>query len=859
MHDRPPGGEPGPLLLTIWIVAAALAVAAPAAAQTVPAAADTVVSVTVTGNVTVDEDLIVRGFGLRPGGRYSTDGVRRGIRRLYDLGFFTDIAVEGGRVDGGIALALRVVENPRVAALELSGADHFKRGKIEEITGPVVGRLADDRLLAQIQRRLERAYTADGYTRAEVRPRYLPAASDTRRILFLEIDEGKKMRVEKIRFAGIRQADPDDLRGAMEQGTTGFLRKGIYKPALAESDENAVEAELANLGFRDGRVTGRRVLPGSEDDHLIVEIEIDEGPRYYVGSVRWEGNEVMATPFLYRVTRLEPGEVFSQGDVGKTEEEAYGLYAERGYIYLTIRPDYATRDSTVDVTFRVLEGEPSRVRDIVISGNTRTKERVIRRQLAIRPGDLFRRNALIRSQRELHQLGYFSNLELNSRPVPDSNDIDLLLAVEERQVGTASAGFGFSSSVGLTGFMELGHSNLFGNGQSINLRMERGGTRNNAEVSFTEPWFLGTPTSVGADLFSTNRVLRGRTVDLEVRRAGGALRLGRPLPLAYTRIFATYRLETQSVIDESTSDVADTTGESSQFFVTGFQLDQDDALTSSFSLRLSRNSTDHPLYPTVGSIANLSGEMIGGPLGGDQVLQKYEFDYKRYARPVDLGGFRPVLMFRPRAGVIGDAFRDDPLYPERIQVEDAIPQDAVADTAGFPFGGSVLVPIASRHYREFPPETNELFRLGGTSFDPLRGYDDFEIVPRDNVTRRFIVIKDTSIDSTGAEIVDYRTDSDAIFFPGGRYMLAFTTEWQFSIADPLHGLFFFDVGGTWNEASDFRWDTLHRGTGFGLRMEVPLLGVIGFDYGYGFDQLDEATGLYNDKGWEPHLQFGRIF
>jgi len=826
------------------------------------APADTVVSVRVMGNVTVDSDLVKRGFGLQVGFRYSSDAVRRGIRRLYDLGFFTDIAVEAESSPEGIALTLKVVENPRVGGVEYSGLHHFKEGKkLEEITGPVVGRLADDRLLAQLERRLRRAYERDGYTRARIKPRYLPGDSETRRILFVEVDEGPKMRVEAIRFVGLHRLDPGTLRHAMSQGTTGFLRKGIYKPSAVEQDTKAIEAKMATLGYRDGRVVSIEAKAGSRDDRLVLEVTIEEGPRYYVGTVRWEGNEVLAAPLLYAVTRVKSGQVYNQENIEKSQEDVYSLYAERGYIYLSIRPDYAVADSTVDVTFHVFEGKPSHVHDIIITGNTRTKERVIRRQLAIRPGDLFRRNALIRSQRELQQLGFFSDLQLNSKPVPDSNDIDLVLHVAERQVGTASAGFGFSSSLGLTGFMELGHSNLFGNGQSLNIRMERGGRRNNAEVSFTEPWFLGTPTTVGADFFNTNRIFRGPAIDLEVRRVGGALRLGRPLPMDYTRMFATYRLENQSVVDETASSVSDSTARSSDVFVTGFRLDQEDALTSSLTLRLVRNSTDDPLYPTVGSISTLSGEFSGGPMGGDQVFQKYEFDHKRYLPTVKWGGWKPTLMLRGRVGIVGEAFRGGRLGDGTFTLEDGIPQGAVADSVRFPYGGAVPIPVP-RHFMEFRPETNEFFRMGGTTFDPLRGYDDFEIVPEENIASRFVVTRNVVIDTTGASpdtSNTYSVNQSAVYFPGGRYLFAFTSEWQFPVADPLHGLLFFDVGGTWNDIADFRFDSLHRSVGVGMRMQVPLLGLIGFDYGYGFDRLNRRTGRYDAQGWQPHIQFGRIF
>jgi outer membrane protein insertion porin family len=850
--NRLPGGS-RPYLLILGVVLSALLAPLTARAQTAPAAPDTVAAVRVEGTTSVDPDLVRSGFGIVVGTRYSLDAVRQGIRKLYGLGFFRDVVVEGDLVPGGVALTVRVTENPRVGALEFSGNHKISESDLTKAAGTVKGQMADDRLLAQVGRTLHALYEKKGYTRAQIRPRYLPGDSESRRILLVEIDEGKKMRVEKIQFQGLHRLDPGDLRGAMKQGTKGFLKGGVYKPEVLADDMKRVEREMAKHGFRDGKVLGYDVVAGSSPDRLIVEIKVDEGPLYYNGTVAWDGNKAVSTPALYGLTKVHPGEIFNQQKVDDTVEDAVGLYAEHGYVYLQITPDYDTSDSTVNVTFQVREGKPSHVRDILISGNTRTKERVIRRQLAIRPGDLFRRSALVRSQRELQQLGYFSDIKVDSKPVDDRNssDIDLTMDVTERQVGTASAGFGFSSAVGLTGFMELGHTNLFGNGQSLNLRMERGSKRNNVELSFTEPWFRGSPTSVGMDLFSTNRIYDAPDLNLEIRQSGGTVRLGRPLPWAYTRIYGSYGLQSEKVVDETVTppDATSTT----RVYLTGFRLDQATSVSSDVSVSLVRNSTDHPIYPTVGSNAKFRVELSGGPLGGDQDYQKYELDVARYLKTVNLGGWRPILMLRGRWGAVGEAFRKGPLRPNGYGVDTTL-TGAVWDSITVGLNGRIMVPVPNYEER-YPPESNELFRLGGTTYDPLRGYDDFEVVPQGNVTRRFSVVETTGADGKKS----YTVSPSPAYYPGGRWMMVLTGEWQFVVAEPLHALVFGDLGGTWNEPREFRWDSLHRSLGFGLRMEVPLLGLIGFDYGYGFDRLDRATGRYDSSGWQPHIQFGRIF
>ncbi|HET9232754.1 MAG TPA: POTRA domain-containing protein, partial [Candidatus Eisenbacteria bacterium] len=346
---------------------------------------------------------------LLQGMKYSVDAVRNGIRKLYNLGYFSDVSIEGERVAGGVAITLRVVENPRVGALEYSGVDHVDEKDLDKALGPVNGKMADDHLLSKVERSVRQVYGEKGYTRATVKPRYLPGDSENRRILLVEVTEGPKVRVDSIRFIGLKRLEKGDVGGSMKQGTTGFLKGGVLKPDVLAEDMRRVEAEMAKRGFRDGKVTGYDLVP-IKSDRVRVDIKVEEGPLYSFGNVKWEGNKAIGLGVLEAGNKVKSGEVFNQEKVQQTIEAAYGSYADRGYIYLTVQPDFAARDTIVDVSFLVREGEPSRVHDIIIKGNTRTKEKVIRRQLAIQPGDLFRRNLLVRSTRELQQLGYFTNI-----------------------------------------------------------------------------------------------------------------------------------------------------------------------------------------------------------------------------------------------------------------------------------------------------------------------------------------------------------------------------------------------------------------------------------------------------------------
>jgi len=429
----------------------------------------------------------------------------------------------------------------------------------------------------------------------------------------------------------------------------------------------------------------------------------------------------------------------------------------------------------VDVIYEVQEGSRSRVADIQIHGNTRTKENVIRREATVRPGDVFRRSSLVRTQRDIFALGYFQDVAVDYEPTGDSADIRLKLRVQEKQTGTASAGAGYSSQSGLTGFIELGHNNLFGTGQSINLHLERGGKRNNIQISYTDPWFRDTPLTLGFDVFNMRRAY-----DFYDRKdVGGGIRAGRPLGWPdYTRVLVSYELR-----DVTLDDIKPPSpGEPSNLGT--LRATDWPRRVSSIALTFSRVSTDNPFNPTRGSRLTWGSTFAGGPLGGVERYYKETIENRTYSRMT--GPF--VLMLREKAGFLGG-----PVVPDY-----------------------------------------ERFRLGGTTSDFLRGYPDYYVVPRANITR----------DPVTGDVLDR--------YPGGKLMLILASEIQFPIADPLRGLLFFEGGNTWNSTRDFDLGDLRKSAGAGLRIEIPALGRVGFDFGYGFDREEGGE-------WQTHFQLGNTF
>jgi len=734
----------------------------------------TIRSVAARGFVNTDSMVVIRTFGIAPGQPYDPKETRSAVRRLFATGLFTDVTVSDAPAAGGVALTVHVTERPRIKEITYKGAKKIEAKTLKEKLTSTEGQLLDSGTLDLDARKIEQAYAAEGYAHARTLPRTEIVGPGAVRVVF-DVQEGSKVKVRGITFHGVQTLDRGKLAKAMESKTPGFLKSGVHKPEHLEKDETKLRLYMRTRGYKDADVDSIVAVDQADGKGVNLHVFLREGPRYTFGALSWAGNTAVPTPALTISTVARTGTVYNEAQVQKTLENAYQLYQEQGYLFLSIEPKMTDRDSLVDVTFQIQEGNRSRIANLAITGNTRTKENVIRREASVFPGDTFRRSTLMRTQRDIFGLGFFQDVNVDYEPTGDSSDINLTLKVQEKQTGTASAGAGYSSQSGLTGFIELGHNNLFGNGQSINVRVERGAKRNDLELSYTEPWFRDTPLSIGFDIFNTRRDL-----DFYNRKdVGGGIRLGRPLRWPdYTRGIISYDLR-----DVTLSEFA-LPREGEPANLTTLRTTKWPRRVSSVTLTFNRNSTDNPFYPTRGSKVLLTNEVAGGLLGGVEAFYKETFENKSYTK---LGG--PfVLMLRGKTGFLG--------------------------------GGQV-------------PDY-ERFRLGGTTADYLRGYPDYYVVPRANIVR----------DSLTGVVLDR--------YPGGKTELILTSELQFPIADPLHALFFFEAGNTWNSTRDLDLGDLRKAVGFGVRLEVPALGRVGFDLGYGLDREDGSK-------WEPHFQLGNTF
>lgn len=745
----------------------------------------TISKIEVEGNRTADSTLIINMSGLSRGMELDPYVTQDAIRRLYAMDLFSDIQIKGEETPYGIKVTLVVKEYPKLTQIDISGNKKVKKEDIKEKLKVVEGQLISPTQVKEEVKNIKSIYEEKGYLLAQVESEVVESEIPGGVTLKLKIDEGKKVKIKKIHIKGNQVFDEGKVRKQMKNKQDSFFRSGEFDPEKYEEDKGRIVEFYQKEGYLDAEVVSDSIWYDSSRKDMYIQITVYEGPQYEFGDVSWEGNTKFSDDILKKAIKFEKGKVYDQEKYDKTLEELHGIYLEEGYLYTQILDETKTKGNVVDIHYSFSEGIPANIRKINISGNTRTREKVIRRELWVKPGQRFKRSRLMRSLRDVMYLNYFGNV-VPDYEVLENGDIDLTIKVEEKPTGQFSFGAGYSERDKLVGTIGLGTPNLFGRGQTLQLSWEFGKTLQNVQLSFTEPWFLDTPTSVGFDIYNTNR--RWYDEFTEERRGIG-LRLGRRLswPDNYFRLFLRYRLEDVRYFEFQT--YTDTLGVKRVLpeleYLTKIKWPQ---RTSSFDFTLVRDSRDLPQFATSGSVISWNAEFAGGLLGGDWSYHKHIFLLSKYIPSL----WKFVLVAKAKFGLI--------------------------DT----YGKDGEIPYSER------------FSPGGVDPDGIiRGYPDGTIGPRDQQG----------------------------FLMRGRSVLVYNFEYQFPVVEQqIYGLLLADLGNAYLRVRDVQplaFKNLYKSAGFGVRLIVPNMGIIGFDMAYGFDYPDP---LNRDHGeWRPHFNFGTSF
>ncbi len=765
------------ILLLILFALALLA--GPSHAQA-PPQGPVLLGLTVEGNTGTDENLVRINSGLVNGQSLGAEDIQHALRQLWSLGRFSNVEIQIAReLEEGLYLKILVEEKALLREMEILGNRKLKKNRIktaleEEVT---TGKPIGEREVFRVRQALLDLYHSEGYEQAEVEAT-LRNPDEGRVSLYIVIKEGRRTRIREVVVAGNAAFTDRKLARQMKKTRErGFLRKGEFDEDAFEEDKRLVEAYMHQKGYRDGRVVDDSVSLREDGKSLRVEIQVFEGQQYTFGEISFAGNAVFDTDFLGNQLLFASGDIYNEEKFQRSLESLQDLYYNRGYIQAVIDPVEKPRgETTVDVHFVIQENEIFSVRRVEFAGNDKTKEKVLRREMKLHPGDTFDVARLRRSLRELTILNYFDQVEPHV-DVASGDQVDLTIEVNEKTTDQISMSAGYSERDKLVGSLGFTLNNLAGNGQKLNLDWQFARSYRSIRLDFEEPWLLDRPVLAGISLYDTyyNRT----TSDGFNRRIrGGSATLGRRLnwPDNYFQVRSTYALEEVVYLDFVES-------ERERLIERGFRED-DPQISSTLSLVLLRDSRDHPEFPTTGSTLRLRSKFGGGYLGGAYDFQKYTMTARSYS-PF-FGKF--VFYNSMETGIV-----------DGLSTGDEIPW-------------------------------YERFFMGGTALSvgtPLRGYDERSVGTEDE---------------------------------GGRAFVKFGSEVRVQLipSPTVYGLVFAESGNVWKNLTSASLSDLSRSAGIGLRLHMPLVGLIGLDYAYGFDRVDSGTGLREGR-WEFHFQFGREF
>ena len=581
-------------------------------------AAPPITRVDITGNVRVEEDAIRVHLQSQAGTPFDQDALDKDIRAIYAMGFFDQVTAEAAQEARGVVLTFRVHERPLVRGVTIEGTEEVKKEEVEQALRVRPHTILDpERARAGIEA-AKKLYGEKGYLDTTIAYTTAPVGENEVDVTYT-VTEGPLVRIDEIDFEGNEAFSDRTLNGIMQTKEEWILS---FVTGAGNLNKDVLKADVERLTawyYDHGYVTVQIAEPRIErrDDGLGVTIAITEGEQFTVGKVGIEGKDVPQVPEdVVGKLATKQGEIFEASTLRDDVQLLTDRMSEDGFAFAKIEPQTMVNPEakTVEITFVVERGAPVTVERIEVTGNTKTRDYVVRREMRLQEGELFSGTRLRKSREALQRLGFFSEVNVTTRKGAADDQMHVLVDVKEAQTGAFSAGAGFSSADNLLFNVRIQENNLFGRGQRLLLNADVGSIRRNIIVSFTEPYFRGTPLTVGLDAFSW----RLRFDEFSREGTGGSISFTYPVtawgydslwgfPLDEVRAGIDYRLERAEINDLD-------------FFATAsIRAEEGSSVISSVTPKLSRNTLNHAFDPTAGSYQDLSLEVAG--LGGDRFLK----------------------------------------------------------------------------------------------------------------------------------------------------------------------------------------------------------------------------------------------
>lgn len=567
-----------------------------------------VTEIQIAGNKKVESETIRSKISVKPGDVFSPSAVRNDVAAIYKMGFFDDVRVDAEGAGGGIRLIFNVVERPIITSFSFEGNKNIETSKIREKVNLTPYSVYNPALVAENVERLKIFYQGEGYYNATVLPIIKESAKDVK--VIFQIDEGSKVIISKINFVGNKAFSDRKIRKAMETRSyfpvwSYLMKTGTYKIVEFSQDMERIKALYYNNGYIQVMVGEPQVVLSQDKKKLEITVPITEGAQFRYRNIDISGNKVFNKDELLKHVTSKSGEIMDRDKLKEDVVALTDLYGSKGYAFASvspvINPDVEKR--LVDINLDVNEGSQIFVNRINISGNVKTRDKVIRRELKFNEGEIYDTTSLKKSYDRLKNLDFFEDIEIVPDRKEQKDTVDLNVKVKEKSTGSFSIGGGYSTIDRLMAIGEVTQNNFLGIGEQLKFKGQFGKRSQNFNLSFTEPWLLDRPISLRIDLFKEGRVYDGYTR----KTLGGAITIGRRF-WEYYSVSGGY-----SYTDDKYTDVIQTIQDE---FGSTLNLHT----TSKINMSLSRDTRDNYLDTRHGSSNSIYGEYAG--LGGQNHYYK---------------------------------------------------------------------------------------------------------------------------------------------------------------------------------------------------------------------------------------------
>ena len=788
--------------------------------------------ITVTGLKKFSEETVKVFTGLRDGQTIKLPGdkLTSAIKKLYESKQFSNVDVYLAKIDAdAVYLQFDVQELPQLNKVKIVGVKKSKAKELIKDAELKTGAMLTDNLIVTTKNYITKKYTDKGFLKAKVNLDVQPDTSDINTVnMKVFIDKGSKIKIKDIVFTGNKELLDKNLRKEMSNTKRKFFGRfwkgSKYIEEKYQEDLESILDRYSRLGFRDARILSDKIS-WNDDNTININIDLEEGRQYRFADILFVGNKEYTDEQLRLVLRIDKGDVYNgavlkervKGDGKPTSEDLSTLYQDNGFLFSQVNAvETRVQNDSITVEIRIREDEKARIKKVTVSGNDKTNDHVIFRELRVKPGDLFSRSAIIRSIREIGQLGFFDQ-NVTPDVVPDyqnkTADIDFTVVEKGGSQIELQGGYGGGSFIGTLGlsFNNFSIRNIFnkeaykplpmGDGQSLALRLQTSRTFNTYSFSFTEPWLGGRkPKSLSFSVYSSNQYqFNFQTGDVDKSQSlgiiGASLGLGQRLnwPDDYFQLSQTVSYQSFNL--------------SNYGFRVGTNILNNGTLNNlSYSAAITRNSAGPSLiFPTYGSEFSFAVKatlpyslFTDKEYANLETQEKYKWleYYKFTAKGKWYTAFtdKLVLMTNAEMGYLG--FYNSELGQNPFE--------------RYFVGGDGIAQ----------------FQLDGRETVGLRGYENNRL--------------------SSAE--------------GGTIFNKFQLELRYSITDApsasIYTLGFLEGGNSYDNFETFNPFSIKRSAGVGVRIFMPAFGLLGIDFAHGFDPL---PGLTEKSGWQTHFIIGRQF